>query len=242
MGISTTVQSESLFDRLSSGCVQEFDMDPGQARAVALALRPGAMAALGNSPHQINASVHRTRSNLCRLARIDSVMRGTPSSWRTGRPLGLAGTVGHLPPRSPPAIPSGLAICQAPLFRGASTCADLALALRARLDAGLVGGSSVMQSNSPPWYGWHLCSRFSPLVTSSCHHPLSSTPQRCGAGAEGEEMSGTKQKPLQRERAAWIKPVIVTVFVAFILSASVAAHMGWLPLTPRNDLVRSLQR
>ena len=55
-------------------------------------------------------------------------------------------------------------------------------------------------------------------------------------------MSGTKQKTLQRDRSAWIKPVIVTVFVGLILSATVAAFMGWLPLTPRNDLVRSLQR
>jgi hypothetical protein len=51
-------------------------------------------------------------------------------------------------------------------------------------------------------------------------------------------MSG---KPLHRERPAWIRPVIVTVFVGFILSAAVAAYMDWLPLTPRNDLVRSLQ-
>ena len=100
MGISTTVQSESLFDRLSSGCVQEFDMDPGQARAVALALRPGAMAALGNSPHQINASVHRTRSNLCRLARIDSVMRGTPSSCVPDGPSAWRGPSVICPPEA----------------------------------------------------------------------------------------------------------------------------------------------
>jgi hypothetical protein len=64
----------------------------------------------------------------------------------------------------------------------------------------------------------------------------------CRTGVDGEEMSGTKQKPLHRERSAWIKPAIVTVFVGLILSATVAAFMGWLPLTPRNDLVRSLQR
>jgi hypothetical protein len=55
-------------------------------------------------------------------------------------------------------------------------------------------------------------------------------------------MSGTRYQPLQRKRSAWIKPVIVMVFVGLILSATVAAFMGRLPLTPRNDLVRSLQR
>jgi hypothetical protein len=54
-------------------------------------------------------------------------------------------------------------------------------------------------------------------------------------GADGKEMS-------QRERSAWIKPVIVTVFVGLILSATVAAKYGLVPLTPRNDIVRSLQR
>jgi hypothetical protein len=54
-------------------------------------------------------------------------------------------------------------------------------------------------------------------------------------------MRGT-QELHRRERSAWTKPVIVTVFVGFILSATVAAYKGWLPLTPRNDMVRSLQR
>lgn len=54
-------------------------------------------------------------------------------------------------------------------------------------------------------------------------------------------MSGTKQ-PFQRGRPAWIKPVIVTVFVGLILCATVAAFKGWLPLTPRNDFLKSLQR
>ena len=39
-------------------------------------------------------------------------------------------------------------------------------------------------------------------------------------------------KPLARERSAWIKPIIVMAFVGLILSATVAAYMGWLPLTP----------
>jgi len=35
---------------------------------------------------------------------------------------------------------------------------------------------------------------------------------------------------------------VVTAACVLILFAAIAALMGWLPLTPRNDLLRSLQR
>jgi hypothetical protein len=39
------------------------------------------------------------------------------------------------------------------------------------------------------------------------------------------------------------KPILVVIVVgAIILFATVATFMGWLPLTPKNDLFRSLQR
>jgi hypothetical protein len=38
------------------------------------------------------------------------------------------------------------------------------------------------------------------------------------------------------------KPIVVIVVVgALILFAIVTATMGWLPLTPKNDLLRSLR-
>jgi hypothetical protein len=67
-------------------------------------------------------------------------------------------------------------------------------------------------------------------------------------------VSGSKQKPLQRERSAWIKPVIVTVFAGLILSATAAAFDatqrlseivsalgGRLSRTPPNNLAHALQ-
>ena len=45
-----------------------------------------------------------------------------------------------------------------------------------------------------------------------------------------------------RDRSAWTRQIIVTVVGALILFAAIAAWMGWLPLTPKNDLLRSLQR
>jgi hypothetical protein len=38
------------------------------------------------------------------------------------------------------------------------------------------------------------------------------------------------------------KPLFVTIMAAIIVFAAVAAGMGWLPLSPKNDLTRSLQR
>ena len=45
-----------------------------------------------------------------------------------------------------------------------------------------------------------------------------------------------------RDRSARTKPIVVTIAGALILLAAVAALMGWLPLKPKNDLLRSLQR
>jgi hypothetical protein len=42
---------------------------------------------------------------------------------------------------------------------------------------------------------------------------------------------------------AWTKnPIIVALVVALIIAAAIVAYMGYLPLQPRNDLLRSLQR
>jgi hypothetical protein len=37
------------------------------------------------------------------------------------------------------------------------------------------------------------------------------------------------------------KVIFVTVMVAIVLFATVTAMMGWLPLKPKNDLLRTLQ-
>ena len=138
-------------------------MDPGQARAVALALRPFfGDGRLGKLAHQINASVLRTRSNLCRLARIQAGLRTArmPSPCvRTA--LGFCGDRRLSAPRSPPAIPSRLAICKALSSGALSTCADLLLRLSGALRCWLGRGSSVMQSNSHRLGMGVICARAS---------------------------------------------------------------------------------
>jgi hypothetical protein len=37
------------------------------------------------------------------------------------------------------------------------------------------------------------------------------------------------------------KPIAVTLVVALLILAGIAALMGWLPLTPKNDFLRSLR-
>jgi hypothetical protein len=48
--------------------------------------------------------------------------------------------------------------------------------------------------------------------------------------------------PAPRNRSVWTKPIIAIVAGVFIVCAVVAAFKGWLPLNPKNDLTRSLQR
>ena len=45
-----------------------------------------------------------------------------------------------------------------------------------------------------------------------------------------------------RDQPSRSKPILVILVGALILLAAIAAFMGLLPLTPKNDLLRSIQR
>lgn len=51
-------------------------------------------------------------------------------------------------------------------------------------------------------------------------------------------MSSANREPFRHKRSAWV----VALFVGLILAAGGATYMGYLPLTPKNDAMRSLQR
>lgn len=48
--------------------------------------------------------------------------------------------------------------------------------------------------------------------------------------------------PGDGDRSPRRRAILVIVVGAIILFATITAFMGWLPLAPKNDLLRSLQR
>ena len=59
------------------------------------------------------------------------------------------------------------------------------------------------------------------------------------------QVMGEKMPPAgdPQDQSLRSRPILVIVVVgALILLATIATFMGWLPLTPKNDLLRSFQR